>query len=69
MNFSIATIQNGYYDIDIRYATPAEGGATYSLYFGDKKIKQLFFPKNRSLHGAKWGVITENIPVSRKPGR
>lgn len=63
IEFSIATIQNGYYDLDIRYATPAEGGATYSLYFGDKKIKQLFFPKTGA-SWSEWGIITENIPVA-----
>lgn len=66
IEFGISEISTGYYDFIIRYATPRETGATYSLYVGDKKIKQLFFQKTGK-DWTYWSTLTESVPVGSPP--
>jgi hypothetical protein len=66
IEFGISEISTRYYDFIIRYATPRETGATYSLYVGDKKIKQLFFQKTGK-DWTYWSTLTESVPVGSPP--
>jgi hypothetical protein len=61
IDFTISEISSGYYDLSIRYSAERLPVATYSLYVGDKRIKQLNLSNTESWN--KWAVVTERIPI------